>query len=113
MRRKWAARKIYTGVRIIVSAYEHQRRWRRYNMQRPVWVTAEAREELPGTTRDVSAGGMFFFSRVEIPKDTNVDVRFPPLLCSGRVVRLESQGGTGLFGIAVAFEQVHVVPGGI
>jgi PilZ domain-containing protein len=75
-----------------------ERRWRRFP------------REISGLTRDVSSGGMYFFAEREIGEGSHLEITLHSLNCSGRVVRVEKQPNSQRFGIAVTFEEVHVVP---
>jgi hypothetical protein len=76
-------------------------------------------EDLRGTSHDVSAGGLFFFSEVALPLGAPVEVflMMPdsgtlfydtfPLRGYGAVARVVRDDGR--FGVAVAFEKIEVV----
>jgi PilZ domain-containing protein len=90
-----------------------ERRWRRFPLQVPVqvrWTDTHRNREISGISRDVSSGGIYFFAENEIQHGSYLEITLHSLNCSGYVVRVEKQLGPKRYGIAVAFEDVHVIP---
>ena len=88
--------------------------WRskRFPMQLPLTVKAQAGVEYEGTTRDISAGGIFFFFDGDIAPGSPIQVTMmlPPeitggerhrVCCCGRVVRVEVDSADIQRGVAV------------
>ncbi len=76
--------------------------------------------EADGTSKDVSAEGLFFFSATEVAEGTRVEVLLDlpsehvfkgaiSLRCVGRVVRTQEEHGQ--YGLAVVFDDVEIVTG--
>ncbi len=61
---------------------------------------------------NLSAGGIFIYSRTKLEVGTIVDLRIgflsllPSQICVGRVVRVKKHLGTFLFSIAIAFTEI-------
>lgn len=83
----------------------------RFAVSLPVWLGALRQGEPTALTRDISAGGIFFYTRSELAKDTPVEfvtalhsgaAAFPELQVryTGKVVRIESMPA-GMHGVAV------------
>ncbi len=61
---------------------------------------------------NLSAGGIFIYSRTNLEVGTIVDLRigfsrfYPATICAGRVVRVNKHLGTFLFSIAIEFTEI-------
>ncbi len=61
---------------------------------------------------NLSAGGIFFYSRTNLEVGTNVDLKIsfsrscPTIICVGRVVRVKKHLGAFLFSIAIVFTEI-------
>ena len=61
---------------------------------------------------NLSAGGIFIYSRTNLEVGTIVDLRigfsrsYPTIICVGRVARVKKNLGTFLFSIAIAFTEI-------
>ncbi len=84
------------------------------------WINGGA-HEIDGTSKDVSAEGIFFFSESEIAEGAKVELVLDlpsehvfkgavTLRCIGRVIRTE-EDDRGQYGVAVVFENVEIVAG--
>ncbi len=85
------------------------------------WINGGA-HEVDGTTKDVSAEGIFFFSESEISEGATIELVLDlpsehvfkgavTLRCVGRVIRTEENLEEGKYGIAVVFDDVEIVTG--
>ena len=104
--------------------FEEKRTGKRLPMQ--LVVSGRARDgstfEEIGQTRDVSAGGVYFYSRNDVEPGTELDLLMPlppPLadrrevwvLCRGEVARVEPRAsGDGRNGIGVLIQSYEMVP---
>lgn len=79
----------------------------------------DAIHKVTGTSKDVSAEGMFVFFGADVPVKSRVELllELPTvdvfknklgLRCVGRVVRVEGVMPDGTFGVAVAFENIEI-----
>lgn len=99
-----------------MSAEAERRRWPRILFEQTVAlkVRQDIVRELTGTSRDLSAGGMFLHVYKEVPKGATVELLFAvppglqlerrPVVMSGTVVRVEQSFPNGRYGIAIAFQ---------
>jgi len=98
-----------------------RRHSKRFPMELPVRVKTQDGVERKCVTRDVSAGGIFFFCDSVIALDSPIDVvmRMPPeitgeeqqwVCCHGRVVRVETDSAGGQHGVAVKVERLEFLP---
>jgi PilZ domain len=80
-----------------------------------VWMDNGRARRVVGLTRDISPGGVFLYLDHQPPTDGRIELilEFPskvttkqssPVLCHGRVVRVESQAPPEKFGVAVEIE---------
>jgi hypothetical protein len=95
---------------------QERRSGRRYALKIPIVISATTNHPgIMGTTRDVSARGIFFYTHFRFtPLSTFEgslilpDAIAPPnnnnLVCSGQVVRVED--GTEIFGVAATFTKI-------
>jgi hypothetical protein len=93
-----------------------RRRAPRYSVFLPVRMPTGGTEDIFGVTRDVSSGGLFFYTELEYLEAGNrIDfvIQFPtqvsnqavaPTRCRGTVVRAEA--GENARGIAVRIERI-------
>ncbi len=62
--------------------------------------------------KDLSAGGVFFYSSKNLGIDSLLDLKIdvstdsPPIKCVGIVIRVKKQQYTSIFGIAAAFMEI-------
>lgn len=95
-----------------------RRKTKRFPVRRKLAARIAEGEELVGSTRDVNAQGVFFFTAAPVPEGSHVDVvlNLPPgsifsdlvfLRASGTAVRVE-HSDDGRLGVAVVFEEVEV-----
>lgn len=62
--------------------------------------------------KDLSAGGVFFYSSKNLGIDSLLDLKIdvsadsPPIKCVGIVLRVKKQQDTSIFGIAAAFMEI-------
>ena len=100
-----------------------RRQSQRFHDEQVVFVTLanRERESIAAVTENVSADGTLLYcyrfiapgSQVELLLEfvTEITLGKPvPALCQGRVLRIEQELKEGKFGIAVVFEQLHVLP---
>ena len=99
---------------------------RRIGKRFPIKLSVSAKSEAAGMfeqlgeTRDVSPGGIFFYTDREIGRDTEIEIvlPLPPTLAEGReawvlcrckVVRIEPSGD-GRQGVGAVIESYELVP---
>ncbi len=89
----------------------------RHRIELAVVVTGNTeREELHGITRDISAGGVFFYTdswpaevqklelRVLLPPEVT-ETTMARAVCTGRVIRVEQTGLHGKTGVAAVIDR--------
>ena len=98
-----------------------QRSIRRFNMQLPVTVQSrEGGETIEGTTRDVSARGVFILLDSELAENSPLEftLTLPPEItmtrsvrvhCTGKVLRVSRQA-TGAVGVVAMIDNYRFVP---
>lgn len=97
-----------------------QRTIRRFNMQIPVIVQAKDGEAIEGTTRDVSARGVFILMNAEMEEDSPLEftltlpaeitmTRSVRVHCTGRVLRVARQDD-GPVGVVAMIDNYRFVP---
>jgi hypothetical protein len=90
-------------------------------MELPVSVKSQDGAEHKCATRDISAGGVFFYCGVEIVKDSPIQLVMilPPEITGGekqrvcwhgRVVRVVEDSAQGQRGVAVKVERLEFLP---
>jgi hypothetical protein len=90
-------------------------------MELPVRVKSQDGVERKCATRDISAGGVFFYCDFGIVKDSPIQLVMilPPEItggkkqwgcCHGRVVRVEEDLAKGQRGVAVKVERLQFLP---
>jgi len=95
-----------------------RRRSKRFPMELPVTVKPEGGAEQKCATRDISAGGVFFYCDFAIVKDSPIQLVMilPPditggekqwVCCHGRVVRVVEDSAKGQRGVAVKMERLE------
>jgi hypothetical protein len=104
-----------------MSTPETERRHsKRFPMELPVRVTPQDGAEQKCATRDISAGGVFFFCDLEFVLNSPIQLVMilPPeitgggklwVCCHGRVVRVEDSAD-GQRGVAVKVERLEFLP---
>ena len=114
----WHAR---FGVERKMPAPETERRHsKRFPMELPVTVKPQDGAEQKCATRDISAGGVFFFCDLEFVLNSPIQLVMilPPeitgggklwVCCHGRVVRVEDSAD-GQRGVAVKVERLEFLP---
>jgi hypothetical protein len=86
----------------------------------PSWGEDPGQMVRTGTSRDVSASGIFVWIDERIPENSNVEVIMTlprelsqtgtvTIRCVGNVLRVHREKGRKALGLAIAFEQVQVV----
>jgi hypothetical protein len=105
-----------------MSTPETERRHsKRFSMELPVTVKPQDGVEQKCATRDISAGGVYFFCNFEIMQDSPIELVMilPPeitggeklwVCCHGRVVRVVDGSADGQRGIAVKVERLEFLP---
>ena len=105
-----------------MSTPETERRHsKRFPMELPVRVTPQDGIERKCATRDISAGGVFFFCDLEFAQDSPIELVMilPPeitggekqrVCCHGQVVRVVDGSADGQRGIAVKVERLEFLP---
>ncbi len=102
---------------------QERRQSQRFHDEQVVFVTLTngGRESTAGVTENVSADGTLLYCDRFIALGSQVEVMLEfvpeitlgkpvPALCQGRVLRIEQELKEGKFGMAVVFEQLHVLP---
>jgi PilZ domain-containing protein len=98
-----------------------RRRSKRFQMELPVTVKAQDGTERKCVTKDLSAGGVFFYSDLEIAQDSPIQLVMilPPeitgeerqrVCCHGRVVRAVGDSAGGQRGVGVKVERLEFLP---
>ncbi|MGZ4811869.1 MAG: PilZ domain-containing protein [Terriglobales bacterium] len=102
--------------------WEKERKARRVPAVEPVSgsFTNGGIHDVSGVTRDVSPAGAFFYCEIapEVGSEIALVFSLPAelvkdsaqVLCRGRVVRVESAGGSSKVGVAVEFETIERLP---
>ncbi len=94
---------------------EDRRRMPRFEMQLPLEVDLDKTRRIMGVTRDVSAGGVYFFLQPNLIQGDTVEfvVTFPPEItlvkslrvrCTGKITRIDSGTPMGA-GIAAQIQR--------
>lgn len=97
-----------------------QRSIRRFNLQLPVTVQSKDGEAIEGTTRDVSARGVFILLNSDLAEDSPLEftLTLPPEItmtrsvrvhCIGRVLRVAREG-TSAVGVVAMIDNYRFVP---
>ncbi len=82
-------------------------------------VAASNGGEVAGTSRDINAEGIFFFTSTPVAEGDSLEIRLNlpagivfsddvSLRALGKAVRIERNDGAGTFGVAVAFENIEI-----
>ena len=98
-----------------------RRRSKRFPMELPVTVKPQHGTEQTCATRDISAGGVFFWCDVEISQDSPIELMMTLpaeitggekewVCCHGRVVRVVEGSADGQRGVAVKVERLAFLP---
>ena len=114
----WNAR---FGLESMTTPETERRRSKRFAMELPVMVKPQDAGEQKCATRDISAGGVFFFCDLRIVQGSPIElvVMLPPevtggekqwVCCHGRVVRVEEDSAGGQRGVAVKVERLEFLP---
>jgi len=105
----------------MATAETERRHSKRFPMELPITVKPQNGAEQKCATRDISAGGVFFFCDFEIMKDSPIQLVMilPPeitggekqwVCCHGRVVRVVEDSADGQRGVAVKVERLVFLP---
>lgn len=106
-----------------MEARTETRRTLRFPVEQPVeaiWLDNGRVRRIVGRTRDVSAGGVFFYATLQPSEATGIQLMLTlpprvtltqrlPVSCKGRVVRVEPQGPTDRVGVAVEVESYEAL----
>ena len=98
-----------------------RRRAKRFQMELPVTVMAQNGAEQKCVTRDLSAGGVFFYCNFLVVQDSPIQLVMilPPeitggekqwVCCHGRVVRVVEKSAKGQRGVGVKVERLEFLP---
>jgi hypothetical protein len=98
-----------------------RRRSMRFQMELPITVKMQDGADRKCVTRDVSAGGVFFFCDFGLTQNSPIQLVMilPPeitgaerqwVCCHGRVVRVMEDSASGQHGIAVKVERFEMLP---
>jgi len=114
----WNAR---FGLESMTTPETERRRSKRFPMELPVTVKPQDGTEQKCATRDISAGGVFFFCDFEIMQDSPIQlVMILPseitggegqwVCCHGRVARVVEDSTNKQRGVAVKVERLAFLP---
>jgi c-di-GMP-binding flagellar brake protein YcgR len=103
------------------TAETERRHSKRFSMELPVTVKSQDGAEQKCATRDISAGGVFFYCDLEFVQGSEIQLVMilPPeitggkkqwVCCHGRVVRAVEDSADGQRGVAVKVERLEFLP---
>jgi PilZ domain len=98
-----------------------RRRSQRFPKELPVTVKAQDGAEQKCATKDISAGGLFFYCDAKFTPDSPVElvIVLPTeitgaekhwVCCHAKVVRVETEASGGQHGVAVKVERLEFMP---
>jgi len=87
----------------------------RFDLFLPITVSVRDKNEISAVTRNVSSGGVYFYTQGSVREGDSVEFRLTlpdvvtqagdmPVLCRGQVQRIDSHHKEGLAGVAVKID---------
>ena len=87
----------------------------RFDLFLPITVSVRDKHEISAVTRNVSSGGVYFYTQASVQEGDSVEFRLTlpnvvtqagdmPVLCRGQVQRIDSHLKEGLSGVAVKID---------